>query len=112
MIQATPFNLLQGNSVYAKLVATNQFGTSLESSVGNGALICLVPSAPQNLVNVAAVTSYSVIGLQWEACLNNGGDLVIDYDVYFTTSDSFTFELLDSAVTGLTYTTTKPLITG
>lgn len=112
VLKAAPFNLIQGNSVYAKLYVTNQFGDSLMSEVGNGGLICNVPTAPLNLANDATVTSYSEIGLVWEPCENDGGDLVIDYELYFTTQDSYTFELIQSGLITTTYTTVKPLVTG
>lgn len=110
--QAEPFNLGQGNNVYAQLIATNQFGDSLQSDVGNAAAIALVPNAPQNLQNDPAVTSYLVIGLTWDAPNDDGGDPVIDYEVYFAREGSFTFELLESGVLTQTFTTTQPLVTG
>jgi hypothetical protein len=64
-LYAAPFNLVQGNSVFAKVIATNIFGDSLESEPGAGALIQIVPSAPTSVSNVAAVTNNQVIGLAW-----------------------------------------------
>lgn len=112
VLKADPFNLVQGDSVYAKLYSTNMFGDSLESDIGNGGLIALVPTAPLDLANQAAVTSYSAIGLTWNPCDNDGGDLVIDYQIYFAREGSFTFEMLDEGITTTSYETTQPLVTG
>jgi hypothetical protein len=88
------------------------FGDSLESEIGNGGQIALVPTAPNNLQNDPTVTSYSAIGLTWDPCDNDGGDLVIDYQIYFTREGSFTFEMLDQGITATSYETTQPLVTG
>lgn len=53
-----------------------------------------------------------MIGLSWTAPANEGGDPVVDYAIYFTEQDSFTFTLLADAVTDLSYTTVQPLVTG
>ncbi len=42
-LRASPFSLAWGTSVYAKIVAKNVYGSSLESSAGNGALITTTP---------------------------------------------------------------------
>jgi len=38
-LEATPFSLVAGESVYVKVVANNLFGSSSNSTVGNGAYI-------------------------------------------------------------------------
>lgn len=70
------------------------FGDSLESEIGNGGLIATVPTAPINLQNDPTVTDYSSVGLTLQPSENDGGDLVIDYEIYFAREGSFTFELL------------------
>jgi hypothetical protein len=35
----TPFDLQWGDSVYAKIVAVNDYGASMESYAGNGAVL-------------------------------------------------------------------------
>ncbi len=42
-LRASPFSLEWGNGVYAKVVAKNLYGSSLVSSVGNGAVITTTP---------------------------------------------------------------------
>jgi hypothetical protein len=48
-LTAVPYSLVQGDSIFAKVVAINYYGESLESDSGNGAIIYLVPDAPINL---------------------------------------------------------------
>ncbi len=42
-LRASPFSLAWGSSVYAKVVAKNLYGSSLESSAGNDAVITTTP---------------------------------------------------------------------
>ena len=50
-LQASPFNLAWGASIYAKVQATNLVNSSDISNFGNGAVILTNPSQPTNLVN-------------------------------------------------------------
>ena len=45
VLQAAPYNLVAGSSVFAKVKATNSIGSSAYSLVGNGAVLT-APSAP------------------------------------------------------------------
>ena len=45
----TPFNFDWGQSIYAKIIASNAYGDSAESDVGNGAILMTKPDAPINL---------------------------------------------------------------
>jgi hypothetical protein len=74
-----PFFLHWGVSVYATVTAVNVYGSSLESSVGNGARILREPDAPVNLANNPNVTSGSQIGLTWAQGSENGGTPVTDF---------------------------------
>ena len=49
-LRAEPYSLEWGSSVYAKVLATNAYGDSLESKAGNGAVILTAPSPPTDLV--------------------------------------------------------------
>jgi hypothetical protein len=75
--------LVQGDSVYAKIISINTYGESIMSDAGNGAVIQLVPEPPINLLNDPTTTSDVVIRFTWEDGLNDGGSPVIDYDVYY-----------------------------
>jgi len=49
-----PYHLPWGSSVFAKVVAFNIKGNSVESAAGNSAVILTIPDAPTNLNNVPA----------------------------------------------------------
>lgn len=57
VLKASPFNLVWGSSIYAKITAVNVKGTSTESLAGNGAIITTVPNAPENLANNTTLTN-------------------------------------------------------
>lgn len=82
-LQASPFDLLLGDSVYAIITATNVYGESDPSSPGNGASILQVPSAPTDLVFDTEITTASVIGLQWGDGLSTGGSPILDYRISY-----------------------------
>jgi len=58
-IVSYPYNLLQGDSVVAKVVAINSIGESAESPEGNGAVIVQEPDAPTSVTNDASITNES-----------------------------------------------------
>lgn len=74
-----PYNLLQGDEIWAKVSATNLYGTSNESTPGNGDVVVFVPDQPINLQDDVPVTSAFVMGLTWDDGPNDGGKPVIDY---------------------------------
>ena len=97
-----PYNLKWGSSIYAQIVATNIKGTSSVSESGNGAIILRVPDAPINLSNVVTLTDFDTIGLTWQEGPENGGSVVIDYRVKFST-DAVTFTNFETGITVLPY---------
>ena len=72
-LRTSPFNLMWGMSVYAIVSATNVYGTSIDSSPGNGAIILTVPSPPISLSNVPVLTNGVQIGITWTEGEMNGG---------------------------------------
>ena len=48
-LKQPPFDLPWGGSVFAKVVATNIYGSSAESNQGNGAILLTYPDAPTDL---------------------------------------------------------------
>jgi len=48
-LTAPPWGLVQGASIYAKIIAYNALGDGPESPVGNGGVVVLVPDAPINV---------------------------------------------------------------
>lgn len=114
LIQA-PYSLALGHTINAKLIAYNDYGTSLESSAGGGAVIVLVPDAPVSLANVPSLTRDNKIGLSWTDGPSNGGTVIIDYEVYYDQGGSTFVQVEDgitqrqSTTTGLTSGTTYKL---
>jgi hypothetical protein len=96
-LRSAPYNLVQGDSIYAKLISINTYGESIMSEAGNGAVIQLVPEPPINLLNDPTTTSDVVIRFTWDQGLNNGGVPVIDYAVYYDQATG-NYILLDDAV--------------
>jgi hypothetical protein len=80
-LKASPYSLEWGASVFAKVVAINIYGYSVESTEGNGAVITTSPDAPINLVEVAEDRTKSTLGLSWDAPVFTGGDVIIDYRI-------------------------------
>ena len=85
MLQAVPFNLLIGSSVYARVYAQNAIGNGTVSAVGNGAVVrvIVVPNAPTNLARDILTSTPTAIGLTWSDGASNGGSPIIDYQVLF-----------------------------
>ena len=102
-ILVSPFNLAWGVSVYAKVIAVNVYGESIESDEGNGATILTIPDAPTNLANNPSITTGSKIGLSWAQGLNDGGTHVIDFTLSYK-KDSGSYSILESAIVTQTYT--------
>ncbi len=57
VLQAAPFSLPWGSSIYAKIIANNLVGSSVTSQVGNGAVILTKPDPPKSIANLPLVTS-------------------------------------------------------
>lgn len=92
VLRASPFDLAWGTSVYAKVVATNIFGNSLESEAGNGAVIVTKPDKPINVAEIVAKRAASSISIMWTDGVSNGGKPVLDYRISYALdgSDDYT----------------------
>lgn len=66
VLKALPFELDWGTNVHAKIVATNIYGNSGESDVGNGAIITTTPDPPVKLVEYYPDRSPTTLGFRWE----------------------------------------------
>jgi hypothetical protein len=64
-LTTSPFSLSYGESVYARVVATNIKGDSVESDEGNGAIIITKPDVPENLLEDTQYRTESALGLVW-----------------------------------------------
>jgi hypothetical protein len=66
VFRSSPYDFDWGSSIFAKAIATNIYGDSLESAEGNGAVITTTPDKPINLIENYAQRTKSTLGLQWE----------------------------------------------
>lgn len=104
-LMAAPYSFDWGAHINAKLIANNQYGSSVESDVGNGAIIMTLPDAPVNLQEVVENRSATSITFTWEAGASNGGDVVIDYRISYA-HESNVYTVLAVGITTLEYTAT------
>jgi hypothetical protein len=105
---SAPFNLAQGDTVYAKLIAVNEWGDSVDSITGSGSVIWSVPDQPTSLVNNNGVTGSTNIGLEWSDPVNTGGTDIIDSEIYYHDGDSVWVLLVDS-ISGTSFETNSAL---
>ena len=103
---ASPYSLNWGDSVFAKVMATNVVGSTTDSSEGNGAIILTYPDQPVSLAEDTATTSATTIKITWSAGSADGGTPVIDYRVSYKLSSDSSYVVLATGVTTLHYTTT------
>lgn len=83
-LRSSTFNLILGNSVLAKIVASNVYGSSDPSPEGSGAVIQYVPDAPINVANDLTITSATRVGLTWVAGSSTGGSPIVDYTINYS----------------------------
>lgn len=72
-----------GDSVFVKVTAINFYGSSEVSDAFNGAVMIVLPDAPLNLRDDPTHTTASVIGLQWDDGVSDGGANIINYAVSY-----------------------------
>ena len=111
MLQAAPYSWIRGDSVYAKVSASNVWGESKLSTAGNGATIVTIPSPPINLLNNATVTSDTMIGFSWSDGIQTGGRPITEYRVSWDRG-SGSWVTLASGITTKAYNTSVTLIAG
>ena len=75
---AEPYNMAYGSHIYAKVTATNSYGTSDVSEQGNGARIYNVPSTVV-VSNYVPGTSATKVTIQWTEPADKGGANIDDY---------------------------------
>jgi hypothetical protein len=103
-LRASPYSLEWGTSVYAKVIAINTYGNSLESSEGNGAVITTTPGAPTSVIEDTAERTKSTLGLSWTAPTFIGGATITHYRINIAEQGQ-SYSVLTS-VTTTTYTAT------
>ncbi len=97
VLQAAPYSLANGASVWATVQATNAVGSSAASTSGNGAVLPTVPSVPAapTTTNVSSTS----VAISWVAP-SDGGSVITGYTVAIRQNDGVTF----TAYTGCTGT--------
>jgi hypothetical protein len=80
-LRAAPYSLPWGSSIYAKIVAINQYGNSLDSDEGNGAMIITKPDPPIDFIEDYSQRTKSTIGVSWNEAAFVGGTPVIDFRI-------------------------------
>jgi hypothetical protein len=85
-LRASPYLLAYGSSIYAKVIAINEKGSSVESNPGNGAIIITYPDAPTTLAEKTSSRTASTLGLSWVQATFNGGATVTDYQISMSTA--------------------------
>jgi hypothetical protein len=106
VLHATPYNLSWASHIYANLIASNVYGNSATSVVGNGAVIYAVPYPPVNLTEDMTKRTVTTVGLYWIDGSNNGGLSVVDYRVTISSS-SGNYNLVVSSLTNRSYVATQ-----
>lgn len=94
-----------GASIHAKVIAYNLYGYSIESQVGNGAIILTIPDSPINLAETISARTPTTITFTWTDGAANGGASVLDYRVTYDQASGDYIMLADSLLTQ-TYTAT------
>lgn len=103
---AAPYWLDGGDSVYAKVIAINVYGSSDISSEGNGAYYRRIPDVPVNLQEDISVRSASTDGLTWGDGVNNGGVPILDYKINQRVLGTTTYNMVGEFIATQSYTVT------
>jgi hypothetical protein len=111
VLTSAPYNLVLGDSIYAKVISFNFYGQGATSVAGNGATIVLVPSAPITLTNDGTLTSDLQVGFTWSNGPSTGGRSIIDYKVWYDQSLGEYIVLAEGVLTR-SYLTEVSLIKG
>jgi hypothetical protein len=61
----SPYYFTWGASIFAKVIATNKYGDSLESDIGNGAILMTNPDAPMFVQENISLRSPTSISITW-----------------------------------------------
>jgi hypothetical protein len=111
-LRVAPFNLYWGDSVYAKVVAINVYGDSLESETANGAIIITYPDAPLFLEEDINYRDWTTLGLKWKEGLENGGNQITSYVLSMAIEDAQFLEIQTNLPVDFGQTTVTDLTIG
>jgi hypothetical protein len=66
VINSSPYSIPWGESVYAKVLAINAYGSSPYSDEGNGGVIITNPDSPVNIVEDITERALNAVAFSWE----------------------------------------------
>ena len=75
--------MVVGDIIQAKILAFNNYGNSGTSPIGGSGKMVQVPDQPVNLADNPAITSSRNISFTWNAGPSDGGEVVIDYAIFY-----------------------------
>ena len=80
-----------GASIFAKVVATNFYGSSAVSDPVNGAVILTIPDAPKGIIENYRLKSGTTLSFSWINGEKDGGAPVASYNVRYNKDGSSTY---------------------
>ena len=105
VLKVAPFDLPWGEHVFAKVLATNIYGSSELSLEGNGAMITTNPDPPINIAEDYSLRDPTTLGITWSPAAFTGGDVIIDYRINIAEQGG-AFSVLASGLLTPDYTAT------
>lgn len=90
--------------MYAKVIAVNAYGETVESTEGNGATYTRVPDSPINLTEDNSVRTSTENGLTWNPGAHNGGLTVQDYRINQKEQGASSYSVIATGVVTASYT--------
>jgi hypothetical protein len=79
VLEGANYNMVDGTSVYARIIARNILGDSISSDIENGAVIPRPPDSP--VTATCAIRTIDSIQVTWSNGASNGGAPVTGYTV-------------------------------
>jgi hypothetical protein len=104
-LQGAPWNYVWGQSIFAKIIASNIYGDSIVSELGNGARLITYPDAPISVQEDIPNRAPNSISLKWTEGINSGGSVINDYRVSMT-QGSDPYQVIETAALTTAYTAT------
>lgn len=103
-LRTAPYNLPWGASIFAKVVATNFYGSSAVSDPVNGAIILTIPDAPKGIIENYSLKSGTTISLAWINGDKDGGAPVTSYNIRYNSDGSSVYAPLVAGLLVKSYT--------
>lgn len=97
-LKTTPFEIPWGESIWARIVAINDYGISATSEAGNGAIIITYPDAPVSFMEDYSQRTATSLMLTWLEGPDNGGSTVISYQLTYDDTSITNFVILEDTI--------------